>query len=36
VAYLGEKRDAYRVLAGKLKKGDHCYYPRVNGEVILK
>jgi hypothetical protein len=31
-----EKRDAYRVLVGKLKNGDHFYYPRINGEKILK
>jgi hypothetical protein len=36
VAHVGEKRDVYRVLVGKLKNGDKFYYPRVNGEIILK
>ena len=36
MAHVGEKRDAYRVLVGRLKNGDHFYYPRVNGEIILK
>jgi hypothetical protein len=33
---VGEKRDVYRVLVGKLKNGGNFYYPRVNGEITLK
>jgi len=35
VAYMGEKRDAYRVLVGKPEGKNHLEDPGVDGMVIL-
>jgi hypothetical protein len=36
VAYMGERRGAYRILVGKPKEGDHLEDPGVDGRKILK
>ena len=36
VARMGKRRDAYRVLVGRLKKEDHLEDPGVDGRIILK
>jgi hypothetical protein len=33
---MGERRGAYRVLVGNLRKGDHLEDPGVDGRIILK
>ena len=35
VARLGEKRDVYSVLVGKLRKRDHSGEPGIDGRIIL-
>jgi hypothetical protein len=36
VAYMGERRVAYRVLLGKLREGDFLEETGVHGKIILK
>jgi hypothetical protein len=36
VARMGERRDVYRVLVGKLREGDHLEEADVDGRIILR
>jgi len=36
VACMGERRDVYSVLVGKLRERDHLEVPGVDGRIILK
>ena len=36
VAHMGERRDIYRVLVGKLKERDHLGDPGIDGKIILR
>jgi hypothetical protein len=36
LARMGENRDAYRVLVGNLREGDHLEDPSANVRIILK
>jgi hypothetical protein len=33
---VGERREAYRVLEGNVREGDHLEDPGVDGRIILK
>jgi hypothetical protein len=36
VARMGEVRDAYRILVGDMREGDHLEDPGIDGKIILK
>ena len=36
IAYMGERKDAYKVLVGNMRERDYLYDPGVDGRIILR